>query len=58
LFKAVDGIAALSSYVHCGFELYPSLQFELLDVMQGLSSVVFCYRNQNGTRTAEFHGVS
>jgi hypothetical protein len=30
------------------------LHFELLDVMVGLSSVVLCYRNQKGTKTAEF----
>jgi len=30
------------------------LHFELLDVMYGLSSIVVCYKNQKGTRTAEF----
>ena len=31
-----------------------NLHFELLDVMCGLSSIVVCYKNQKGTRTAEF----
>jgi hypothetical protein len=35
-------------------ELYPNLHFELLDVMWGLSSIVVYYKNQKGTRTAEF----
>jgi hypothetical protein len=50
----VEGDAALRNYFKRGLELYPNLHFELLDVMCGLSSVVLCYRNQNGTKTAEF----
>ena len=50
----VEGDAALRSYFSRGLELYPNLYFELLDVMQGLSSIVLCYKNQKGTRTAEF----
>lgn len=50
----VVGNAALRSYFQRGLQLYPNLRFELLDVMCGLSSVVICYRNQKGTRTAEF----
>ena len=50
----VEGRAALRSYFKRGLELYPDLQFELLDVMCGLSSVVVCYKNQKGTKTAEF----
>ena len=41
-------------YLERGLKLYPNLQFELLDVMWGLSSIVVCYKNQKGTRTAEF----
>jgi len=51
---AVAGQAALRSYFSRGLEAYPNLAFELLDVMWGLSSIVLCYRNQNGTKTAEF----
>lgn len=50
----VEGSAALRAYFSRGLEAYANLHFELLDVMQGLSSVVLCYKNQKGTRTAEF----
>lgn len=50
----VEGNAALRNYFKRGLELYPNLHFELLDVMFGLSSIVLCYKNQNGTKTAEF----
>ena len=51
---AVQGKAALGDYFRRGLEAYPNLHFELLDVMCGLSSVVLCYTNQKGTKTAEF----
>jgi hypothetical protein len=51
---AVEGNVALRDYFQRGLELYPTLQFELLDVMCGLSSMVVCYKNQKGTKTAEF----
>ena len=50
----VEGNAPLRDYFKRGLELYPNLHFELLDVMCGLSSIVVCYKNQKGTRTAEF----
>jgi predicted ester cyclase len=50
----VEGNAALRNYFKRGLELFPNLRFELLDVMSGLSSIVVCYKNQNGTKTAEF----
>lgn len=50
----VRGSAALRDYFARGLEAYPDLRFELLDVMRGLSSVVLCYVNQKGTKTAEF----
>jgi hypothetical protein len=50
----VAGLPALRAYFQRGLEAYPNLKFELLDVMSGLSSVVLCYRNQVGKRTAEF----
>ncbi|HET6932980.1 MAG TPA: nuclear transport factor 2 family protein [Candidatus Acidoferrum sp.] len=50
----VEGDSALRIYFKRGLELYPNLHFELLDVMCGLSSIVVCYENQKGTRTAEF----
>jgi len=50
----VEGPTALRSYFQRGLAAYPNLHFELLDVMQGLSSIVLCYTNQKGTKTAEF----
>ena len=50
----VEGDAALRNYFKRGLELYPNLHFELLDVMCALSSIVVYYKNQRGTRTAEF----
>jgi len=50
----VQGKSALRQYFSRGLEAYPNLRFDLLDVMRGLTSVVLCYMNQNGTKTAEF----
>jgi ketosteroid isomerase-like protein len=50
----VEGSAALRGYFKRGLEAYANLHFELLDVMQGVSSIVLCYINQKGTKTAEF----
>jgi hypothetical protein len=50
----VKGTDALRSYFDRGLRMFPELHFELLDVMWGLFSVVVCYVNQRGTRTAEF----
>lgn len=50
----VRGQTALRNYFQRGLEAYPNLHFELLDVMFGLSSVVLCYKNQKGTKSAEF----
>lgn len=50
----VDGKTALRNYFNRGLEVYPNLHFELLDVMRGLSSIVLYYKNQQGTRTAEY----
>ena len=54
----VVGKANLRAYFQRGLEAYPELRFELEDVMWGLSSVVLCYKNQKGTRTAEFMELS
>ena len=50
----VVGKEALRSYFQRGLDAYPNLAFELRDVMWGLSSVVLCFVNQKGTKTAEF----
>ena len=50
----VRGSAALREYFRKGLQAYPMLRFDLLDVMWGVQSVVLCYVNQKGTKTAEF----
>jgi hypothetical protein len=50
----VRGKDALRAYFARGLEAFPNLNFELLDVMWGLSSVVLYYRNQKSTNTGEF----
>ena len=50
----IAGKEDLRSYFKRGLEAYPTLAFELLDVMWGLSSVVLYYVNQKGTKTGEF----
>jgi hypothetical protein len=58
LLQKPDGIVAgkanLKSYFERGLQAYPELHFELENVFCGLRSVVLCYKNQKGTRTAEF----
>jgi ketosteroid isomerase-like protein len=54
----VVGKANLRAYFQKGLATYPELQFRLEDVLWGVSSVVLCYKNQKGTRTAEFMELS
>jgi predicted ester cyclase len=54
----VTGKANLRSYFQRGLAAYPELHFHLEDVLWGVNSVVLCYLNQKGTRTAEFMELS
>jgi len=54
----VVGKANLKAYFQRGLEAYPDLHFHLEDVLCGLNSVVLYYKNQKGTRTAEFMELS
>ena len=54
----VTGKANLRAYFQRGLQAYPNLCFQLEDVLWGVSSVVFYYRNQDGARTAEFMELS
>jgi len=54
----VVGKANLRAYFQRGLAAYPELQFRLEDVFWGVSSVVLVYKNQKGTRTAEFMELS
>jgi predicted ester cyclase len=54
----VVGMADIRGYFQRGLEAYPELRFVLEDVFSGLNSVVLIYKNQKGTRTAEFMELS
>lgn len=54
----VAGKANLRAYFQRGLAAYPELHFKLEDVFWGVNSVVLCYLNQKGTRTAEFMELS
>lgn len=54
----VVGKEALLSYFKQGLQAYPSLSFNLIEVMWGLSSVVLHYANQNGIKCGEFMELS
>jgi hypothetical protein len=54
----VAGKANLRAYFQRGLEVYPELHFHLEDVLWGMNSIVLCYTNQKGTRTAEFMELS
>jgi len=54
----VVGKSALREYFQRGLEAYPELHFHIEDVLWGVNSVLLCYTNQNGTRTAEFMELS
>ena len=54
----VVGKANLRAYFQRGLEAYPDLHFRLEDVLWGVTSIVLCYKNQKGTRTAEFMELS
>ena len=50
----ITGKDALRAYFQKGLEAYPSLSFQLVDVLKGLSSVVLYYVNHANTKTAEY----
>ena len=50
----LTGIEGVRNYFRLALEAFPALQFELKDVMRGVSSVVLYYRNHAGTMTGEF----
>lgn len=54
----VTGKTNLRTYYQRGLDAYPHLHFVLKDVFWGLHSVVLCYANQVGNRTAEFMELS
>lgn len=54
----VVGKANLRAYFQRGLEAYPELQFHLENVLWGINSLVLYYKNQKGTRTAEYMELS
>jgi hypothetical protein len=50
----VIGKAALRAYFKRALDVYPTLRFELVDLMWGLESVVLYYVNQKGSKTGEY----
>ncbi len=54
----VVGMAKIRAYFQRGLEAYPELRFVLEDVFLGINSVMLIYKNQKGTRTAEFMELS
>jgi ketosteroid isomerase-like protein len=50
----ICGKDALRLYFAKGLEFFPNLEFTLIDVMQGVWSIVVYYKNQRDTRTGEF----
>jgi predicted ester cyclase len=54
----VVGKANLRTYFDRGLKAYPDLRFNLEEVLHGVNSVVLYYKNQKGTRTAEFMELS
>jgi hypothetical protein len=54
----VVGKTNLRAYFARGLAAYPDLRFHLEDVLWGMNSVVLCYTNQTGRRTAEFMELS
>lgn len=50
----IKGKADLRAYFQRGLEAYPTLHFEIENVLWGLNSVVLYYINQNGTHCGEF----
>ena len=54
----VAGKADLRAYFQRGLDAFPSLHFELKDVLWGLNSVVLYYANQRETHTGEYMEIS
>jgi predicted ester cyclase len=54
----VVGKANLRAYFQRGLEAFPNLNFQLVNVLWGVKSVVLYYINHKGTHTAEFMEMS
>lgn len=54
----VTGKTNLRAYFQRGLVAYPSLRFDLENILWGLNSVVLYYKNQRGTHTGEYMELS
>lgn len=54
----VTGKANLRAYFQRGLEAYPDLHFHLKEVLCGVTGIVLYYKNQKGSKTAEFMEVN
>jgi ketosteroid isomerase-like protein len=54
----VTGKADLRAYFQRGLAAYPSLQFDLKEVLWGVGSLVLYYANQRGSHTGEYMELS
>ena len=54
----VKGKANLRAYFQRGLAAFPSLRFNLENILWGLNSVVLYYKNQRGTHTGEYMELS
>lgn len=54
----IAGKKNLSAYFQRGLEAYPNLNFQLVNVLWGINSVVLYYINHKGTHTVEFMEMS
>jgi len=50
----IQGKEALRSYFAKGLAFFPNLQFELLDVLWGVDSLIVYYKNRKGIMAGEF----
>jgi len=50
----IKGKDALRAYFAKGLEFFPDLNFELIDLMWGVNSLVLYYKNQKGVKAGEF----
>lgn len=54
----LTGKANLRDYFQRGLAAYPSLHFDLKEVLWGVGSVILYYTNQRGTHTGEYMEIS
>lgn len=54
----VTGKENLRVYFQRGLAAYPDLRFQLKEVLLGMNGIVLYYKNQKGSKTAEFMEVN